>query len=184
MKSERSGSLMMNAGMKTRQDAQQGQQPTGRPWRCWRAARPWRRFGVRPICTCTFSMVTVDSSTRMPIASAMPPSDMMLIVLPVSQSPSSDPEQGQRDVGHDDDHAPEVAEEQEDHQPGQARADHPLGGHALDRRHHGGRLVELEADLDLSRYSLGMTSRNSSIDLRMSATTVNVEAVSFLMIGK
>ena len=30
-------------------------------------------------------------STRMPIASAMPPSDMMLIVLPVTQSPNNDP---------------------------------------------------------------------------------------------
>ncbi len=30
-------------------------------------------------------------STRIPIDSAMPPSDMMLIVLPVSQSPTNDP---------------------------------------------------------------------------------------------
>ena len=36
-------------------------------------------------------MVTVASSTRMPIASAMPPSDMMLIVLPVTHSPTNDP---------------------------------------------------------------------------------------------
>ncbi len=36
-------------------------------------------------------MVTVASSTRMPIANAMPPSDMMLIVLPVTQSPAADP---------------------------------------------------------------------------------------------
>ena len=95
--------------------------------------------------------------------------------------PEQRPQQGQRDVGHDDDHAPQVAEEQQDHQPGQARADQPLGGHALDRRHHGGRLVELEADLTTS---LGTASRNSCIDLRTSATTVNVEPVSFLMIGR
>ena len=35
-------------------------------------------------------MVTVASSTRMPMASASPPSDMMLIVLPVSHRPTSE----------------------------------------------------------------------------------------------
>ena len=104
---------------------------------------------MRCICTWMFSTVTVDSSTRMPIASAMPPSDMMLIVLPVTQSPNSDPSRASGMLRHDDDHAPQVAEEQEDHQAGQARADQALGGHALDRRHHGGRLVELEVDRDV-----------------------------------
>ena len=115
------------------------------------------------------------------MARAMPPSDMMLMVLPVSHRPNSEPEQGQRDVGHDDDHAAQVAEEQQDHQAGQAGADQPFGGHALDRRHHRRRLVELEADLDTS---LGTASRNSCIDLWTSATTVRVEPVSFLMIGR
>ena len=38
-----------------------------------------------------FSIETVASSTSMPIDSAMPPSDMMLIVLPVSHRPASEP---------------------------------------------------------------------------------------------
>ncbi len=38
-----------------------------------------------------FSTSTVASSTRMPIASARPPSDMMLMLLPVMYSPNSDP---------------------------------------------------------------------------------------------
>ena len=37
-----------------------------------------------------FSMATVDSSTRMPIASVRPPSVMMLIVCPVSHKPTID----------------------------------------------------------------------------------------------
>ena len=63
--------------------------------------------------------------------------------------PEHRPHQRERDVGHDDDHAPRVAKEQQDHQPGQDRADQALAGHALDRRQHGRRLVELEADGDV-----------------------------------
>ena len=117
-----------------RQDAEQGQQPRHRRDRCCACSTAVATFGVCSICTCTFSIVTVASSTRMPIASAMPPSDMMLIVLPVTQSPNSDPSRASGMLRHDDDHAPQVAEEQQDHQPGQARADQALGGHALDRR--------------------------------------------------
>ena len=36
-------------------------------------------------------MVTVASLTRIPIASAMPPNDMMLIVFPVNHRPSIEP---------------------------------------------------------------------------------------------
>ena len=146
MNSDRSGSSMMNAGMNTdRMHSKASSRGTAVALLACSTAVA--SFGVRAICTCTFSIVTVALSTRMPIASAMPPSDMMLIVLPVIQSPNNDPRRRQRDVGHDDDHAPHVAQEQEDHQPGQARADQPLGRHALDGRHHGGRLVELEVDL-------------------------------------
>ena len=150
MNSDRSGSSMMNAGMNT--DRMQSKASSrGTAVMLLPRSTAVATFGVCSICTCTFSMVTVALSTRMPIASARPPSDMMLIVLPVSQSPNNDPEQGERDVGHDDDHAPQVAEEQEDHQAGQARADQTLGGHALDGGQHGGRLVELEVD----RHILG-----------------------------
>ena len=133
------------------------------------------------ICTWMFSMITVDMSTRMPIDNASPPSDMMLIVFPVSHRPNSAPSRGQRNVGNDDDHAAQIVKEQQDHQAGQAGADQSFGGHAMNRRQHGGRFVELEVR---PRRRLGTTSRNSFSDLRMSATTVNVDAVLFLMIGK
>ena len=67
-----------------------------------------------------FSTSTVASSTRMPIASARPPSVMRLIVCPVSQRADQRAAEGERDVEHDDDDAPPVAEEQEHHQPGEA----------------------------------------------------------------
>ena len=41
------------------------------------------------ICAWVFSRVTVASSTRIPMASANPPSDMILIVFPVSHRPTS-----------------------------------------------------------------------------------------------
>ncbi len=45
---------------------------------------------VSRIWACVFSIVTVASSTRMPMANAKPPSVIMLIVLPVSHSPTSE----------------------------------------------------------------------------------------------
>ena len=51
---------------------------------------------VRSICTWMFSISTVDSSTRMPIASARPPSVIRLTVCPVSQSATKAP---QRAIG-------------------------------------------------------------------------------------
>ena len=42
--------------------------------------------GARPICVWMFSISTVASSTRMPMASASPPRVIRLIVCPVSQS--------------------------------------------------------------------------------------------------
>ncbi len=90
MNSDRSGSPMMKAGMNTERmqsrASSRGTAVIRLPWRTAEAT-----FGVLCICTWTHSTVTVDSSTRMPIASAIPPSDMMLIVLPVNQSPNSDP---------------------------------------------------------------------------------------------
>ena len=118
-----------------RQDAEQRQQPRHRRDAGCRGAPPRRCCRVRCICTWTFSTVTVDSSTRMPIASAMPPSDMMLIVLPVSQSPNSEPSRASGMLSTTTITLLQVAEEQQDHQAGQARADQALGRHALDRRH-------------------------------------------------
>ena len=90
MNSDRSGSPMMNAGMNTdRMQSNASSRGTAVIRLPWSTAEAM--FVVRCIWTWIFSTVTVDSSTRMPIASAMPPSDMMLIVLPVIQSPNSEP---------------------------------------------------------------------------------------------
>ena len=96
-----------------------------------------------------FSISTVASSTRMPIASARPPRVMRLIVWPVSHRATSGPADCERDVQDDDDDAPPVAEEDQHHQPGQDRAEGALGRQAPHGVGDGGRLVELEADLDV-----------------------------------
>ena len=180
MNSDRSGSPMMNAGMNT--DRMQSKASSrGTAVALLACSTAVATFGVCSICTWTFSIVTVASSTRMPIASAMPPSDMMLIVLPVSQSPNSEPEQGERDVGHDDDHAPQVAEEQQDHQ---ARSGPRRSAPRWPRSRRPRRTVGDSSNSKLIVTSLGTASRNSCIDLWMSATTVSVDAVSFLMIGR
>ena len=69
-----------------REDAEHGQEARrGRGRLARRAATATE--SVWRICECVFSMVTVASSTRMPIASASPPSDMML--MRVSRQPQS-----------------------------------------------------------------------------------------------
>ena len=81
---------MMNAGMNTdRMHSSASRRGTAVIRLPWRTAEAM--LSVRPIWTWMFSTVTVDSSTRMPMARAIPPSDMMLIVLPVIQSPNSEP---------------------------------------------------------------------------------------------
>ena len=59
------------------------------------------------------------------------------------------PADRERDVEDDDDDAPPVAEEDQHHQPGQDRAEDALGRQAPHGVGDGGRLVELEADLDV-----------------------------------
>ena len=61
------------------------------------------------------------------------------------------PQQCQGDVQHDDDHGPQIAEEQQDHQTGQGGAQGPLDPHALDGaiddRRHADQRSEREDDL-------------------------------------
>ena len=93
------------------------------------------------------------------MASASPPSDMMLIVLPVSHRPISELVSDSGMLISDHDHAAQVVEEEQDHQPGQHRADRPFGGHALDGRPHRRRFVELVADLHvLGHHRPGTTA--------------------------
>ncbi len=86
MNSERTGSLRMNVGMNTErmQSIANSRAVFVTAFAC-RAARAMEC--VCRIWACVFSMVTVASSTRMPMARASPPSDMMLMVLPVSHRP-------------------------------------------------------------------------------------------------
>ena len=57
----------------------------------------------------------------------------------------------QRDIQHDDDHGPQVAEEQEHHESGQPSAQGPLDADALDRAIDDRRLIELVRDLHVVR---------------------------------
>ena len=63
-----------------------------------------------------FSISTVASSTRMPTASARPPSVMMLIVSPSALSTMIDDKDRQRDRDRDDQRAAPAAEEEQDHE--------------------------------------------------------------------
>ena len=80
-----------------------------------------------------FSISTVASSTRMPTASAMPPSVMTFSVSPSSHRQMIDTRIDSGIEMHDDQRAPPRAQEQQDHQPGQPGGDRGLLHHALDR---------------------------------------------------
>ena len=83
-------------------------------------------FGAWAKWVWMFSTSTVASSTRMPTASARPPSVIRLTVCPLEPQRDHRRQQRQRDVQHDDQRAPPVAQEQQHHQPGQDRAEQPL----------------------------------------------------------
>ena len=88
--SARTGPVMMNDGMNTqrmhRSASNRGTAVSMFPWRTARDID-----GVCSICVWMFSISTVASSTRMPIASANPPRVMILIVLPVRSRMTIDP---------------------------------------------------------------------------------------------
>ena len=179
MNSDRSGSPMMKAGMNT--DRMQSKaRSRGTAVMLLPRSTAVARFGVRPICTCTFSTVTVASSTRMPIASARPPSDMMLIVLPVSQSPNNDPKRASGMLATTTITLLGSRRNRRIISPVKTAPIRPSEATLLTAAS----TVGDSSNSKLTVTSLGTTSRNNCIDLRMSATTVNVEAVSFLMIGR
>ena len=90
MNNARNGSPMMNAGTNT--DSMHSKASRiGTAVALLARSMAVAIFGVCPICTWTFSMITVDISTRMPMDRARPPSDMMLMVLPVNHKPNIDP---------------------------------------------------------------------------------------------
>ena len=137
-------------------------------------------FGVRSICTCTFSIVTVASSTKMPIASAIPPKDMMLIVLPVTQSPNSDPS---RASGMLDTTTITLRMSRRNNKIMSPVNPAPIIP-SVATLSTAATTVGDSSNWKLTATSLGTASRNSCIDLWTSDTTVRVDPVSFLMIGR
>ncbi len=88
-----------------------------------------------------FSIVTVASSTRMPTASARPPSVMMFSVSPNADRIDDRAENRQRNRDGDDHRRAPAAEEQQDHQAGQCGGDDAFLRHAADRVAHEDRLI-------------------------------------------
>ena len=125
-------------------------------------------------------MVTVDMSTRMPIASAMPPSDMMLIVLPVSHSPTNDPSRASGMLATTTITLLRSRRNSRIIRPVRPAPIRP----SVATLSTAATTVGDSSNSKLTDTSLGTASRNSCIDLRTSATTVSVEPVSFLMIGR
>jgi hypothetical protein len=73
-------------------------------------------------CQLMFSMVTVASSTRIPTASARPPSVITLSVCPVSGKQGDRREDRERNRHRDDDGGAPAAQEDQDHHRGQHAA--------------------------------------------------------------
>ena len=179
MNSDRSGSSMMNAGMNTdRMQSRASSRGTAVALLAFSTAVAI--FGVSSICTWVFSMVTVASSTRMPMASAMPPSDMMLIVLPVTQSPNSDPV---RASGMLQTTTSTLRKSRRNRRIISPVRPAPIAP-SVATLSTACTTVGDSSNSKLIFTSSGTALRNFSIDLWTSATTVSVEPVSFLMIGR
>ena len=96
-----------------------------------------------------FSISTVASSTRMPTASASPPSVIRLIVCPEARAQGSSRHQCQRNVEHHHDELRQSRRKSEHHQAGENGAQQPFG-HDADMAGHVRRLIELEASTLMS----------------------------------
>ncbi len=116
----------------------------------------------------------------MPIASAMPPSDMMLIVLPVTHSPNSDPSSAS---GMLDTTTITLRESRRNRRIIRPVRPAPIRP-SVATLSTAATTVGDSSNSKLTVTSLGTASRNICIDLWTSATTVSVEPVSFLMIGR
>ncbi len=137
-------------------------------------------FGVPCICTWMFSMVTVAMLTRMPIASAMPPSDMMLIVLPVAHRPTSEPRSASGMVVTTTSTLLTSRRNSRIISPVRAAPIRP----SVATLWTAATTVGDSSNWKLTFTSSGTDSWNRCIALWTSATTVSVEPVSFLMIGR
>ena len=170
---------MINAGMNTDRiqsnASSRGTAVIKLPWSTADAT-----FDVLCIWTWMHSTVTVDSSTRIPIASAMPPSDMMLIVLPVNQSPNIDPSSASGMLT--------TTTITLLRSPRKIRIIRPVSAAPINPSvatlSTAASTVGDSSNWKLTFTSFGTESRNSVSALLTSLTTVSVDPVSFLMIGR
>ncbi len=101
-----------------------------------------------------FSMVTVPSSTRMPTASASPPSVMTLTVSPSQRQQRQREQDGERDLDEDDDRRTPAAEEYQDHQADQRSGEHRLADDAEDGGLDEDRLIADGVQVEARRQAL------------------------------
>ncbi len=98
-----------------------------------------------------FSISTVASSTRMPTASARPPSVITLMVWPIMLQHDERDQDRERNGDADDDGAAPASEEEQDHQAGEDGGDDGFAHHAVDGGADEERLIEELADVQLRR---------------------------------
>ena len=109
-----------NTGTNTMQmhsvDRNVGMPTSPAPW----TIASFERLAAAPTWRSMFSITTVPLSTRMPTASAKPPSVIVFNVCPPTYDQQHGGDDRQRDRGENDQRQPPVAEEQQDHQRGEA----------------------------------------------------------------
>ncbi len=179
MNSDRSGSCMTNAGMNTER-MQSRASSRGTAVALAALSTAVAMFFVRPIWTCVFSIVTVASSTRMPMASAMPPSDMMLIVFPVTHDPTSDPVRASGMLATT---TSTLRTSRRNRRIISPVSPAPIAP-SVATLSTACTTVGDSSNSKLIFTSSGTAARNCAMDLWTSETTVSVEPVSFLIMGK
>ena len=112
-----------------------------------------------------FSIVTVPSSTRMPTASASPPSVMTLMVSPSHDSSVSENRIGKRNFDEDDDGRAPAAEKQQDHHADQGCGQRGLADDAEYGRFDEDRLIADGAQIEARRQAL-LDPRQQRFDAR------------------
>ena len=161
--SARPAPCMKNDGMKTaRTQSIARSRGTAVCWLPRRTDRATER--VRSIWWWMFSTSTVDSSTRMPMASASPPRVMMLIVWPVSQRPTRAPQRANGMFSTTTITLRQSRRNRRTISPVRAAPISALGHHGPHRPGDRRRLVQLEADLDVVGQD-GLHARDGLLDV-------------------
>ena len=178
MKSERTGSFKMNVGMNTeRMQSMAKSRAVAVAALARRAARAtecvWSNWA------CVFSIVTTASSTRMPMASAKPPSDMMLSVFPVSHKATRAKVKEQGMLTSTTTTLRTSARNNKIIKPVSPA---PIAA-SVATLQMAARTVGDSSNSYFTVTSSGTTERKSGIDLWIWSTTVSVEAVSFFTTG-